>query len=181
MERINKEDVLDRIQKEKQVDQITETFNKAKSVIFTNYRGLNVAEITDLRRKLHEAKSTFKVIKNRLAKRAASRLDVKGLDPFLIGPTAMAACDVDPVLPAKVLVAFAAEHAVMQIKAGYMSGGVLDVAKINQLAKLPSRDVLYSMLLRTMNAPATNFTMTLAAIPRQLVTVIDAIRKKKEQ
>ena len=172
---------MDRKQKQQQVDYIAEKFEKAKSVIFADYRGLNVAEITELRSKLSEAESTIKVVKNRLAKRAAKDAKIEGLDEHLTGPTAMASSEVDPVVPAKVLVDFAKTHDVLEIKAGLMDGKVLDLATINMLAQLPSRDVLLSKMLSSMNAPITNFTMTIAAIPRQLVNVISAIKDTKEQ
>lgn len=172
---------MDKTQKQQQVDYIAERFEKAKSIVFANYRGLNVAEITDLRRKLSGANSVFKVIKNRLAKRAAKKASVEGLDKFLTGPTAMAASEVDPVMPAKVLVEFAKGHEVLEIKAGYIDGELVDLATINKLASLPSREVLLGKMLASMNAPITNFTLALAAIPRQVVNVIDAIKKQKEQ
>lgn len=172
---------MNRNEKQQQVDYVVEKFEKAKAIIFANYRGLNVSEITDLRRKLSEAESTMKVVKNRLAKRAAKQINLEGFDEFLTGPTAMASSEVDPVMPAKVLVNFAKDHEVLEIKAGYIDGKILDVATIKNLAALPSREELLSRALSSMNAPATNFTMVLAAIPRQLVNVISAIKDTKEQ
>lgn len=172
---------MDRQQKQKQVEYISDKFSKAKSVIFANYRGLNVTDITELRNKLTQAGSTFRVVKNRLTRKAAKDASIEGLDEFLKGPTAMASSEVDPVPPARVLVDFAKDHEVLKIKAGYMDGKVIDRATIVMLASLPSRDILLGRMLSSMNAPATNFAMVLAAMPRQLVTVIDAIGKKKEQ
>lgn len=169
------------MQKQEQVKMISNTFDKAKSVIFADYRGLNVADITQLRTELTKADSTLKVIKNRLVKKAAKDNNIEGLDEFFVGPTAMAASEVDPVLPAKVLVNFAKDHKVFEIKAGYMDGKVLDLSTIHKLATLPSREALYSQMLSSMNAPATNLTMVLAAIPRNLVNVINAIKDNKEQ
>lgn len=171
---------MDRKQKQQQVDYIAERFEKAKSIIFADYRGLNVSEITELRTKLSESEATVKVVKNRLAKRAAQTAKAEGLEEFLTGPTAMASSEVDPVIPAKVLVDFAKTHEVLKIKAGYMDGKVLDLATITMLAQLPSREELLSKMLGSMNAPITNFTMALAAIPRQLVNVISAIKDTKE-
>jgi len=171
---------LNKQQKQEQVQYIADKFKNAKSVIFANYRGLNVAEVTELRQNLSRAESTMKVIKNRLAKRAVKEMSVEGLDEHFVGPTAMAASDVDPVVPAKVLVDFAKDHKVLKIKAGYMDGKVLDFATIMTLAKLPSREELLSRALSSMLAPATNFTMTLAAIPRGLVNVINAIKDTKQ-
>lgn len=172
---------MNRTQKQEQVDYVAEKIQKAKSIIFADYRGLNVAEITELRHKLKKADSTIKVVKNRLVKRAVEKAKVEGLDKFLMGPTAMASSDVDPVLPAKILVDFAKNHEPLEIKVGYMDGKVLDVGTIRHLASLPSREVLYSHMLGSLMAPVTNFTMCLAALPRQLVTVVNAIKEKKEK
>lgn len=168
---------MDRTQKEQQVEHIAERFEKAKSIIFADYRGLNVAEITELRRKLDQSESALKIIKNRLAKRAAKKVSIEGLDEIFTGPTAMASSEADPVVPAKIMVEFSKDHEVLRIKAGYMDGRVIDLATINTLARLPSREVLLSKVLASMNAPISNFTMVLAAIPRQLVNVINAIKK----
>lgn len=170
---------MDKTQKQQQVDYIADKFRKSKSIIFADYRGLNVAAITELRGKLSKENSVLKVIKNRLAKRAAKAASVDGLDKYFTGPTVMAASEADPVMPAKIMVDFAKDHEVLEIKAGYMDGGVLDIATIRRLAALPSRDVLLSRVLASMNAPATNLTMALAAIPRKLVNVINAIKEKK--
>lgn len=172
---------MDKLQKQEQVKYITEKFAKAKAVIFADYRGLNVAQITKLRTKLSSSESTMKVVKNRLVKRAAKDANIVGLDDFLVGPTAMTVSEKDPVVPAKILVEFAKEYEVLKIKVGYMDGKVLDLNTIKALASLPSREVLLSRMLSSMNAPATNLAMVLSAIPRQLVTVMDAIRKTKEK
>lgn len=172
---------MDRNQKQKQVEYISNKFEKAKAIIFSDYRGLNVSEITELRQKLTESEAEMRVVKNRLAKRAAQERNIKGLDDFLTGPTAMTSSEVDPVLPAKVLVDFAKEHTDLEIKAGYMDGKVLDIGIIKRLANLPSREELLSKMLGSLMAPATNFTMALAAIPRNLVNVINAIKNKKEE
>lgn len=172
---------MDKQQKQNQVDYINSKFEKAKSIIFADYRGLNVTEITELRQKLSQAESAIKVVKNRLAKRAAKNASIEGLDKYLTGPTAMASSEVDAVVPAKILVEFAKNHNVLEIKAGYMDGKVIDLATINTLARLPSKEVLLSRALGSLMAPAANFTMALAAIPRKLVRAIDAIGKKKEK
>lgn len=178
---VDQEVTLDRKQKEQQVEYIINRFEKAKSLIFADYRGLNVSEITELRSKLSESNSEMKVVKNRLTKRAVKALSIDGLDDYLVGPTAMASSDEDPVMPAKVLVDFAKNHEVLEIKAGYMDGKVLDVGIIRRLASLPSKEVLLSRALSSMQAPATNFVMVLSAISRNLVNVINAIKDKKEQ
>jgi len=171
---------LDKRQKEQQVEYITDKFEKAKSVIFADYRGLNVSQMTDLRRRLGQAASTIKVIKNRLVKRAAKMKSIEGMDAFFTGPTAMAVSEKDPVQVAKVMVEFAKEHELLKIKAGYMDGKVIDIATINRLASLPSREVLLGKMLGSMMAPASNLAGLLHALPRRLVSVINAIKEKKQ-
>lgn len=170
---------MDRRQKEQQVEYITEKFEKAKSVILADYRGLNVSQITALRQELGKAASTIKVIKNRLAKRAARAKSIEGLDAFFSGPTAMAVSESDPVQVAKVMVEFAKEHEALKIKAGYMDGKVIDLAAINRLASLPSREILLGKMLGSMMAPVVNLACVLSAVPRSLVNVINAIKDKK--
>ncbi len=171
---------MNRTEKSNEVSKLKQRFEKAKTMIFADYRGLTVAEVTELRQKLYAQQSTMKVVKNRLAKLAFKDLKVEGVDPFLKGPTAIASSDADPVVPAKVLVDFAKDHEKLQLRAGFMDGMVLDVKAIIALAKLPSREVLLSKMLGSLQAPATNFVNVLAAVPRGLVTALAAIRDGKE-
>ncbi len=149
-------------------------------MIFAEYRGLKVSQMTDLRHKLRAADSSMKVVKNRLVKRVLAERGMTELSAFLVNPTAIAMSDADPVAPAKVLVEFAKTNTALLIKAGFMDGAMLTRAQIEQLATLPSKEVLLSRALASMNAPATNFAGVLAAVPRALVTVIDALKKTKE-
>jgi large subunit ribosomal protein L10 len=172
---------VNREQKVEEVKFITERFENAKALIFADYRGLKVDEMTELRSKLRESGAQMKVVKNRLVKRVLKDKGLSDLDEHFINPTAVASADEDPVAPAKVLVEFAKAHQALSLKAGFMDGGLLTKAQIEHLATLPSREELLARALSSMNAPATNFVGVLAALPRQLVTVIDAIRKKKEE
>lgn len=172
---------MDRTQKQNQIEYIKGRFEKAKTIIFADYRGLNVSDITDLRRKLRQSNAEMRVVKNRLAKKAASTLKIDGLSQVLTGPTAMTSSDVDAVIPAKILVNFAKDHGVFEIKAAYMDGKILDVKEIRHLASLPSKEVLLSRALASMQAPITNFTLVLATIPRQLANVVNAIKEQKEK
>lgn len=172
---------MDKQTKRQEVANITDRFEKAKALIFADYRGLKVAEMTDLRAKLREGESTMKVVKNRLVKRVLKERGLDDLSEFFTNPTAIASTEADPAAPAKILVEFAKKCEALQIKAGFMDGALLTKAQIEYLATLPSKDELLAKALSSMNAPATNFAMVLAAIPRQLVSVIDAIRKQKEE
>lgn len=171
---------MNRTEKSNEVSKLKQRFEKAKAMFFADYRGLTVAEVTELRQKLYVQQSAMKVVKNRLAKLAFKDLKVEGMDPFLKGPTAIASSDTDAVVPAKILVDFAKTHEKLQLRAGYMDGTVLDVKSIIALAKLPSREVLLSKMLGSMQAPATNLVNVLAAVPRGLVTALAAIRDSKE-
>lgn len=170
---------MNRTEKSNEVSKLKQRFENAKAMFFADYRGLTVAEVTELRQKLYAQQSAMKVVKNRLAKLAFKDLKVEGMDPFLKGPTAIASSDADGVVPAKILVEFAKTHEKLQLRAGYMDGIVLDVKSIIALAKLPSREVLLSKMLGSMQAPATNLVNVLAAVPRGLVTALAAIRDSK--
>lgn len=172
---------MNREQKVEEVKRIADRFEKAKALIFADYRGLKVSEMTELRAKLHENGAEMKVVKNRLVKRVLKDRGLTELDQFFVDPTAMASAEEDAVAPAKVLVEFAKAHEALTLKAGLMDGAILTKAQIEYLATLPSRDELLGRALASMNAPATNFVGVLAALPRQVVTVIDAIRRKKEE
>lgn len=171
---------MNKEQKIQDVTRWTEHFEKAKAMVFAEYRGLKVKEITELRQKLRAANSTMKVVKNRLVKRVLTERGLADLTKFFTNPTAIAMSELDPISPVKVLVEFAKTNAMLAIKAGYMDGAMLTKAQIEQLATLPSKEVLLSRALASMNAPATNLVGVLIALPRQLVNVVDAIRKKKE-
>lgn len=170
---------MNRTEKQQAVKSFSEKMQKAKACVFADYRGLTVSQMTVLRRKLHAAKSSINVVKNRLAKHALKDLSIQGLDEYLKGPTAVAYSEIDQIMPAKVLVEFAKDNEKLKLKAGFMDGKVLSIAMLKELASLPSREILLARFLGTLNAPATNFVGVLAAIPRQLVTVLNALKEKK--
>jgi len=172
---------VNRQEKEAQVEFIKEKFKNSKSLIFTGYRGLKVGEISDLRSKLYESQSSLKVVKNRMAKIALKDLGINDVDKFFNNPTAIAYTDVDPVDPAKILVGFAKDHPHLKLRGGFLAGQVLSLMDIEMLSKLPTREVLYSRMLSSMLAPASNTVGVLAAVSRGLVTAIAAIRDKKEK
>lgn len=152
---------------------------KAESIILTDYRGLNVAEITDLRRKLRESGVEYRVTKNTLTRFAAAKAGVEGLDPILIGPTAVAFGMEDAVMPAKILVEYAKANKTLEIKGGVLEGKAIDVGKVEYLAKIPSREELLAKALGSMQAPITGFAGVLAAIPRKLLYALNAIKDEK--
>ena len=154
----------------------------AKGAVLTNYRGLNVAQDTQLRAKLREAGVEYRVVKNTMTRIAAKELGIDGLDPYLEGPTAMALSTVDPVAPAKLLADFIKENKLqgMEIKAGILEGKVIDANSVKALATLPPKEVLIAQVLCGMQAPIAGFVTVLSGTLRNLVYAIDAVRKQKE-
>ncbi|MDO8526184.1 MAG: 50S ribosomal protein L10 [Deltaproteobacteria bacterium] len=170
---------MNKEQKATEIASIRERFQTSKAVIFAENKGLKVSEMTELRKKLHGVDAKLQVVKNRLVKRALKEAALEGLDGFFEGPTAIASATTDPVGPAKVLVDFAKDHEALLIKGGMMDKVALSMDKIKALAALPSKEQLYAKLLGCMLNPARGVVNVLAAMPRQLVTVIDAIGKQK--
>lgn len=171
---------MNRTEKQVAVNELAEKVRKAKTFILADYCGLTVEQMTNLRRKLHAQKSSVSVIKNRLFKRALQELSIKGLDEYLKGPIALTISEDDPVSPVKALVEFAKDNVNLKLRAGFMDSKVMTLKMLQELSRLPSREVLLARLLGTINAPATNFVGVLSAIPRQLVTVMNAIKEKKQ-
>jgi len=171
---------LPNIEAKKQVvEEIKGRFEKAPGAVLTDYRGLNVAEVTELRTKLREAGIEFKVMKNTLTSIAAHQAGLQDLDSYLEGPTAIAFGLEDPIAPAKILSDFAKAHKALEIKAGILENKVIDVEGVKELAALPSREVMLAKLLGSMQSPMYGFAGSLQGLLRNLVYVIDAVREKK--
>jgi large subunit ribosomal protein L10 len=162
------------------VKELKEKISSANSIILTDYMGLNVAEITELRRKLHENDVDYKVCKNTLAKIAFNELEIEELDDQLKGPTAIAFSYEDPVSPAKVLIEYAEDNEKLTVKSGLVEGEFVGLEKIEELSKLPSKEELIAMLLRTMKAPITGIVRVLDGNLGKFVRVLDQIKQKKE-
>jgi large subunit ribosomal protein L10 len=156
------------------VADITEQFNAATATLITEYRGLTVANLAELRRSL-AGSATYSVAKNTLIKRAASEAGVEGLDELFAGPTAIAFVTGEPVDAAKAIKTFAKEHKALVIKGGYMDGRALSVAEVERIADLESREVLLAKLAGAMkgnlakaaglfNAPLSQFARLAAAL-----------------
>lgn len=159
---------------------IHERFSKSKIVIVTDYKGLDVMTMNDLRRKLRDVGVEYKVVKNTLLIRASDDTDAALIRDHFKGPSAIALAFDDPVSPAKVLTEFAKAHEKLEIKAGVMDGKVLELETIKALSKLPSREVLLAQVLSTMNAVPTSFVRALSDLPRKLLNVLNAIKEQKE-
>jgi large subunit ribosomal protein L10 len=159
---------------------LNERFSKAAVTIVTDYKGLDVAAINDLRRKLRQEEVEYQVAKNSLLIRASEDTDVALIKDTFKGPNAVAMSYGDPVAPAKILSEFAKDNKVFEIKIGVMDGKILDTNAIKSLAALPSREVLLGTFVSTLNNLPTGFVRTLAEIPRQLLNVLQAVKDQKE-
>ena len=154
-------------QKRVVVDEIADKLKNSVSTIVVDYRGLNVTEVTELRKQLREAGIDFKVYKNTLTRRAAEAAELAGLNDVLTGPNAIAFSTEDVVAPAKILNDFAKKHEALEIKAGVIEGKVSSVEDVKALAELPSREGLLSMLLSVLQAPMRNFALAAKAVAEQ--------------
>ncbi|MFP4924563.1 50S ribosomal protein L10, partial [Staphylococcus pseudintermedius] len=139
--------------KKQQVDVIADQLKGSVSTVVVDYRGLTVAEVTELRKQLREANVQYKVYKNTMLRRAAEKAGIEGLDEFLTGPTAVAFTTEDVVAPAKVIAGFAKEHEALEIKSGIMEGSVITADEVKTVGSLPSHEGLVSMLLSVLQAP----------------------------
>ncbi|MDG5788128.1 50S ribosomal protein L10 [Evansella sp. AB-P1] len=156
------------IEKKKQVvEEITTKLQESQSTIVVDYRGLNVAEVTELRKQLREAGVDFKVYKNTMTRRATEKAGLSDLNENLVGPTAIAFSNEDVIAPAKVLAGFAKKHDALEIKAGVIEGRVVSVDEVKAIAELPSREGLLSMLLSVLQAPVRNLALATKAVADQ--------------
>lgn len=170
-----------RPEKEASVSEMMEKFQAAGSVVVADYRGLNVAEVTKLRKRLRDAGVEMKVAKNTLTLIAARNVGIEGLESVLKGPSAMAFGMTDLVAPAKVLTDFMKEAKKLEIKGGVVQGKVTDAEGVKVLAELPPREVLIARALGGMKAPLTGLVNVLSGTTRNLVYVLEAIRKQKDE
>lgn len=161
--------------------EVHEKFEEAKIVIVTDYKGLDVASINDLRGKLREANVEYKVVKNTLLARASEETGVEAIKEHFKGPNAIALSYDDPVAPAKVLTDFAKDNEKLEIKIGVMDGNVLELSAIKALSSLPSREVLLAQMLSAMNGVPTAMVRVLNAVPQNLMNALNAIKEQKEK
>lgn len=146
------------------VQEISDTIKDAQSVVVVDYRGLTVAEDTQLRRQLREAGITYKVYKNTLVKRAVEGTEFENLTDVLEGPSAFAVSTDDATAPARIIAQFAKKAPKLEIKAGVVEGTYYDADGMKVIADIPSRETLLSRLLGSMQSPITNFARVLNQI-----------------
>ena len=172
---------MPRKDKELEVKELSGKLEKNNGVILTDYQGLTVAEISELRSKLRAINCDYKVVKNTLTKLAMQARGIEGFTEHLEGPTAIAIQNGDPVASAKIIIDFSKEHAKLKLKAGMLGKKLLSINEIKSLAALPSREVLIAKVLGTIKAPLYNLVGVLQGPIRNLVYVLDAVKKQKTQ
>ncbi|MFD1884080.1 50S ribosomal protein L10 [Paenibacillus wenxiniae] len=150
--------------KQEAVEVVAAKLRESVSTVVADYRGLNVAEVTELRKQLREAGVEFQVLKNTLVRRATESAELTELNEVLVGPTAIAFSKDDAVIGAKILNDFAKTHNALELKGGVVEGRVVSADEIKALASLPSRDGLLSMLLSVLQAPVRNFALAVKAV-----------------
>ncbi len=170
-----------RPEKVHQVEAFRSRLLDAAAAILTDYRGLNVGELSQLRARLREVGADLKVVKNTLFQRAADSLGREELAPFLQGPTAVVFAAADPVAPARVLVEFVRQMRKLEIKGGWVEGRVLTAEGIRRLADLPPRPQLLAAAAGSLRSPLAGLVGALAGLPRALLSAVEQIRRAREQ
>jgi len=162
-----------------QVKELTEKLEKAKAVYFTDYSGLDVGSITELRSEFYKKSVEYFVAKNTLLKIAAEKNNIEGLDEFLLGPTAIAISYDEPTTPAKIINEFAKKFEKPTVKGMLVDGDVLDGSKFKNIADMPSREQLIATLASTLQGPLAKLASVLSATMSGFVSVLNNLKEKK--
>ncbi|MCC6278797.1 MAG: 50S ribosomal protein L10 [Oligoflexia bacterium] len=173
---------MDRATKQAEVTNLSEKFQRSIALFVADYKGMNVEQVTTVRKELSNLEDVeMKVVKNTLALRALQTQPYhSALEDTLTGTNAIIFAYKDPSGPAKSLVKFAEEFEHLRIKSGVLKGKRMDEGMIKTLATLPSREQLVAKLMGSLNAPASNLVGVLAAVPRSVLNVLNAVKAKKE-
>jgi large subunit ribosomal protein L10 len=171
---------VERQEKDTSIAELREKLGDARGAVLTDYRGLSVAEITELRTLLRKSAVEYKVVKNTLARLAVKDTGLAGLSLYLEGPTAIAISRKDPVAASKAVSAWAKGRPTFTIKGGVVEGRVVGPAEVAELAELPSREVLLARLAGAVQAPLQGLVQVLSAPLQGLVRVLEQVRQRKE-
>jgi large subunit ribosomal protein L10 len=169
---------MDKEQKAKAVAELTDDLKQAEAVFAVDYRGISVTQAAELRRRLSEADAVFKVVKNRLAKRAVADAGTEGVDELLVGPTALTLIHGDAVVAAKAIATFSREHRVLEYKGGLMEGETLDAESFAAIARLPGLDVLHGQLVGLTASPLTGLVTGLGSMISGLAIALGQIAEQ---
>ncbi len=172
---------MERAKKEQVVAELHDKLQRASAAILTDFKGLTVAEMTDLRGTLAAEKVEYQVVKNTLMRLASKDTTAEALVPLLKGTCAIAIGYGDPSTPAKIIKKFNKANEKLAIKAGALGNRLLDTSQVVALADLPPREELLAKLLGTLNAVPTSLVTVLSGVPRALVGVLAAIQAKREE
>lgn len=172
---------MDRAAKKQFVDDMESKLQRSQIVILMNYSGLTVEEMNNIRRKVEPSGVEFKVVKNTLVSHAMERVGISGLDAHLVGPTGVFLAFGDPVGPVKALTELLKTNEKLQVKAAWLSGRILNLDDVKQLANMPSREVLLGQLLGTLQAPMAQLVGVLSAVPGNFIGVLQAYKDKLGQ
>lgn len=157
------------------VSEISAALREAQAVLLTEYRGLSVSQLAELREQLAGVGGQYRIFKNTLVRRAAASAGIEGLDPLLQGPTAIALTSGDAAQVAKAIRDFSRAHPALALKGGLLSGEALSAAQALALADLPSREVLLAQVAGALAAPMAQLAALMAAVPRSLAFGIKAL------
>jgi len=169
---------LNKEEKAALVDEIADRLGDASAIFAVDYRGISVPQAAELRSQLSEADATFRVVKNRLAKRAVERAGTPELDSLLVGPTALTFIKGDAVVAAKAISTFGRQNEILEYKGGLMDGAPLDPDQFSAIARLPGLDVLRGQLVGVAASPLTGLTRGLASMVSGLAVALGEIRDK---